>query len=140
MLYIELRVLLDVVPDSLCAVFFKEPTSIIFLVHLQQIFVRVFEVVVAIIAFVIHSDTGTVAIMVGLTVRSDITHKEPTLSAFLRSLTFFFLMAHNLMYIISPQFLLADGRYAIPPITLMFTIPPIDYQAIILTLRVWKHL
>ena len=129
---------LDVLLDSFGAFRLEESAGIFFLVHLQQHLVGVFEMIVALVALIIHANAGTIAVVVFRAVCLYIGHVIAALSALPAHLPLF-LAIDDLLNIVCPHFLLAEGCHAIPPTLTMLAVPTIYYQPVFFSLWVGKY-
>ena len=72
---------LDVLLDALCTFRLEKSAGIFAPIDLQQRFVGVFEMVVALVALIIHADAGTIAVVVFRAVCFHIGHVIAALTA-----------------------------------------------------------
>ena len=131
---------LDILLDAPCAVLLEETAGFLVLVHLQEIHIVLVERVHAVVALLVHFDTATVAVVVGLSARGDIAHEVAALAAPLALLETLLSVGYDLFAVSSPHVLLADTRHTVPPTLLMLAVPPIDHKSVVLSLGMRQHL
>lgn len=137
-LVVVIGMLLDVLLDSLGTLRLEESAGILATINLQQRFVGVFEMVVALVALVIHANAGTIAIVVFRAICFRIGHVIAALTA-LPTLLLVLSVVDDLLHVVIPQFLLTDGCHAIPPTLPVLAVPTIYYQPVVFSLWVGKY-
>lgn len=73
----------DILTNALCTIRLEESAGIFAPIDLQQRFVGVIEMVVALVALVIHANAGTIAIVVFRAVQFRIGHVVAALTTFI---------------------------------------------------------
>lgn len=137
-LIVDVGMPLDVFLHAACLLCLEESAGILIAIHLPQFFVGVFEVIVALVALIVHADAGTIAVVVFRAVALAICHIVATLTA-LAAFLFLLVVCDDLLNVFSPSFLSADARHAIPPTLPMLAVPTIYNQSVILSLRMRQY-
>ena len=133
-LIVDIGMLLDVFLHATRLLCLEESAGILVAIHLQQFFVGVFEVIVALVALIVHADAGTIAIVVFRAVALAICHVVATLTA-LSAFLLLLVEVDDILHIVGMYFLHSHVSHAIPPTLTMLAVPAIYNQVVALSLR-----